>query len=206
MEALKTCEPCARKDHKTSKTQKEPRREPPPASTASASRSGTRRTPPGARPTSAVLGDDPNETRGRAGGLRTSARRATSSLVQVLYHNAAARVVSDADGTKKRRRRDRRERQKIFADLGRQPRRRREYPSDLLGLGCRCSRTRELVNYSWPRSRRPGRLRLRGRRSRQQTTTTCSSATTHGARGGLRRARGGAGGQSSSATACALGA
>ena len=96
MEALKTCEPCARKDHKTTKTSKK---------NCGANclcvyglgeqiRNGANPVWGEAKGLLAVLGDDPNDNvrSDVPAGLRNlGATCYLGSLVQVLYHNAAFR-------------------------------------------------------------------------------------------------------------------
>ena len=125
MEALKTCEPCARKDHKTSKTSKK---------NCGANclcvyglgeqiRNAANPVWGEAKGLLAVLGDNPNDNvRGEEpAGLRNlGATCYLGSLVQVLYHNAAFRDALYRTPTAQRS--DAEETvvsalQKIFADL-----------------------------------------------------------------------------------------
>ena len=125
MEALKTCEPCARKDHKTTKTSKK---------NCGANclcvyglgeqvRNAANPVWGEAKGLLAVLGDDPNDNvRGEEpAGLRNlGATCYLGSLVQVLYHNAAFRDALYRTPTAQRS--DAEETvvsalQKIFADL-----------------------------------------------------------------------------------------
>ena len=125
MEALKTCEPCARKDHKTSKTSKK---------NCGANclcvyglgeqiRNAANPVWGEAKGLLAVLGDDPNDNvrSDVPAGLRNlGATCYLGSLVQVLYHNAAFRDALYRTPTAQRS--DAEETvvsalQKIFADL-----------------------------------------------------------------------------------------
>ena len=125
MEALKTCEPCARKDHKTTKTSKK---------NCGANclcvyglgeqiRNAANPVWGEAKGLLAVLGDDPNDNvrSDVPAGLRNlGATCYLGSLVQVLYHNAAFRDALYRTPTAQRS--DAEETvvsalQKIFADL-----------------------------------------------------------------------------------------